>query len=133
MLDNVACVGDYTRNKYLALGNFDTLKQVIFVLVARIGRFEAVLARINFQYILNDVRQRRLVDAWTFVDPITCVEPDAIGRNTFQSGVDRLNVNFSATLFLRLVAIFLKENVRQKRIIDLHFPACKYSLWHYRA
>jgi len=47
MLDDVAGMGDHAGNQDLALGHFDALEQMILVLVARIGRLEAVGAGID--------------------------------------------------------------------------------------
>ena len=43
----------------LPSGTFTLLEQVIFVLVARIGAFEAVGAGIDLQHIFDDVGQAR--------------------------------------------------------------------------
>ena len=41
MLNDIACVGYDPRAKHFAVGQPNALEQVIFMLVARVGRFEA--------------------------------------------------------------------------------------------
>ena len=93
MLDNVAGVRDDTRAEHLSFGHFDSLEQVILVLVAGIRRFETKRAGIDFQDVLDDVRQRGFVKARPFVDAVAGVEADSISGNAFQGRVDGLDID----------------------------------------
>ena len=64
--------------------------------------------------------ERRLVEPRAFVDAVAGVEAHLVGRNAFERGVGRLDIDFGAALHLRAVEIGLEENIRQERIVDLH-------------
>src|SRR5437764_7215994 len=53
MLHDVAGVGDHAGADHFAFGNLDALEQVILVLVARIGRLEAVGAGVDLEHVMD--------------------------------------------------------------------------------
>jgi hypothetical protein len=55
---------------------------MIFVLVPRVGAFEAVRPGIDLEHVIDDIGQRRFVDARAFVDAIAGVKAHAFGRNS---------------------------------------------------
>jgi hypothetical protein len=55
MFHDVAGMSNDARDQDAILGPFDALKQVIFVLVARIGSLEAVGAGVDLQNVFDDV------------------------------------------------------------------------------
>src|SRR5215469_17035958 len=67
MLDDIAGVGDDAGNEHLAFRDLDALKEVVLVLVPRIGGLEAVRPRVDLQYVVDDLRQACLVEPWSLV------------------------------------------------------------------
>ena len=61
-------------------GHLDVLEEMVFVLVARVGAFEAELPGFYLEDIADDVGERGLVDARAFIDAIAGVEADLLGR-----------------------------------------------------
>ena len=92
---------------------------MIFVLVARIGRLEAVGAGLDLEHVADDVGQRRLVDARALVDAVAGVEPHLLGRNALERHVDRRDVKLGARGALPVVEPWIDEAVGQERIVDL--------------
>ncbi len=67
---------------------------MILMLMARVGGLEGIGAGVYFQDQIDDFFQRRVVDARSFVDAITGVKANLLGRDAAQGVIDRVNRPF---------------------------------------
>src|SRR3982074_554452 len=68
MLHDVAGMGDHAGADHLALRELDPLEQVVFVLVTRIGAFEAVGTGVDLEHVADHVGEAGFVEARAPVD-----------------------------------------------------------------
>src|SRR6516162_1172140 len=123
MLDDIAGVSDDAGNEHLAFRDFDALKEVVLVLVPRIGGLEAERPGVDLKYVVDDLRQACLVEPRPLVDAIARVEPHTLPRNPLNCGVSCLDIEVGAPLHLLLGEAGFEKDVRQERIVDLEQEA----------
>ena len=120
MFDNIAGVRNDAGDENFVFWHLYVLEQMIFVLVARIGRLETIRAGIDLQHVVDDFAERRFMDARAFVDAVAGVEAHPFGRNALERRIGRLDVDLGAAFFLLIVEAELVKEVRQEWIVDLH-------------
>ena len=103
--------------------HLDVLEEMVFVLVARVGAFEAELPGFYLEDIADDVRKRGLVNPRAFIDAIAGVEADLFWPDAFDRGIRRLGIDLGLALHLLLVEMRVDEEVGQEGIVDLNDEA----------
>ena len=103
MLDDIAGMRDHAGHDRRAVRQLGGFPDMVFVFVARIRGLEGEYARVHLEHVIDDVRQRRLVDARAFVDAVAGVEAHLLGRDAAQRVVDALDIEPGAALPGRIV------------------------------
>ena len=80
MLDEVRGRVDDAGNQNLVLGNIDVLEILPFVVVARIGGFDADRLRARLEGDVDDLGQRQVVGVRPLVVAPADVQPHAVRR-----------------------------------------------------
>src|SRR5712691_3544320 len=95
MLDDVAAVRYDAGHQELLRRKRHALPNVVLVLVPRVGRLERVRPSVHLEDQVDEVRQRRIVNARAFVDAIARVVAHTLWRNALESAVDRRYVQLA--------------------------------------
>ena len=74
--------------RILPVGQLDSLEDVVFVLVPRVGRFERIGAGVDLQHDVDDVLQLHFVDARPDVDAVARMKANLLGRDAAHRVVD---------------------------------------------
>src|SRR5580704_1585206 len=96
MLDNVARVSDHSGNEHFAVWELDVLPDMVLMLVARVGGFKRVRARVYLQHNLHDVAERRIMDPRSLIDSVARVVTNLFRRDTAEAVIQRLDVHFGS-------------------------------------
>src|SRR5215467_13000689 len=107
-----AGVGDDARNEHLAFRDLDALKEVVLVLVPRIGGLEAVRPRVDLQYVVDNLWQACFVEPRPLVEAVARVEAHPLTRNPLDRSVGCVDIKVGAPLHLLLGKARLVKDVR---------------------
>ena len=91
VLHQIGRMADHARYEDFPGGQLDVLEDMVFVLVARVRRFEGIGAGVDLQHDVDDILEIHFVDARTDIDAVAGMEADFLGRDAAERVIDHFD------------------------------------------